>query len=92
MRRLALAAFSVAVLPIVAAGAQEGLNPDLWQQLTPQQREAARAKATERWRSMSPEEQAAARARMRERYESLPPERQALVRQRIQERRSASQK
>jgi Spy/CpxP family protein refolding chaperone len=72
-----------------AAVAREQATQEQRQNLTPEQREAARAQARERWKSMSPDEQAAAKQRMRESYESLSPEQQAQVRQRMQERKAA---
>lgn len=92
MKRVVIAALSMAAIALATgAAAQERMTREQWQQLSPGQRDAAKARAQERWQSMSPDEQAAAKARMRERYESLPPERQAEVRREMQERRAAKQ-
>lgn len=71
------------------AMAEGPMMQEQWQQLSPEQRAAAREQAHERWASMSPDQRAAAKARMRERYNSLPPEQQEQVRQRIIEQRAA---
>jgi predicted Fe-S protein YdhL (DUF1289 family) len=39
-----------------------------WESMSPEEKEAAKAKARERWDSMSPEEQAAAKKRFAERH------------------------
>jgi hypothetical protein len=90
MKRIVTALLAMAALAGTGTvAAQERMTREQWQQLSPEQREAARAQARERFQSMSPEEQAAAKQRMRERYETLSPEQQAQVRQRMQERRAA---
>jgi hypothetical protein len=90
MKRIVTALLAMTALAGAGAvAAQERMTREQWQQLSPEQREAARAQARDHWQSMSPDEQAAAKQRMRERYETLSPEQQAQVRQRMQERRAA---
>jgi hypothetical protein len=90
MKRIVTALLATAALAGTGAVvAQERMTREQWQQLSAEQREAARVQARERLQSMSPQEQAAAKQRMRERYENLSPEQQAEVRQRMQERRAA---
>lgn len=93
MKRTLIAALALAALTVAGAttSQEQRMTREQWQQMSPEEREAARTKARDRWQAMSPDEQAAAKARMRERYENLPPERQAEVRQRMQERRAAKQ-
>jgi hypothetical protein len=90
MKRLVIATLSMAALTLASgAPAQERMTREQWQQLSPEEREASKARAQARWQSMTPDEQAAAKDRMRERYESLPPERQAELRRELQDRRAA---
>lgn len=75
----------------LAAAEEPRITREQWQQMSPDQKAAAKAKARERWESMTPDERAAAKAKARERYESLPPEQQEAVKQRLAERRAAKQ-
>jgi hypothetical protein len=92
MKQTVITALAIAALGAAAAAtAQESATSEQPGRLSPEQREAVKARAQKRWQEMSPEEQAAAKTRFRERYERMSPERQAEVRQRLQERNAARQ-
>jgi hypothetical protein len=58
-----------------------------WKNMTPEQREQAKAARKAKWQAMSPAEKEAKKAEMKAKFDSLPPEKQAEIKARREQRK-----